>query len=94
MNIKKEMVIVKAENKELQGRLKITLSELEIKRTSQNKTNTGSKTLQTSCAIRSLLLTEMVSVMIMVHPLWVLKVKQFLFQVLHILLHILHMLIM
>ena len=31
VNLKKEIVMVKAENQELQGRLKITLSELKVK---------------------------------------------------------------
>ena len=41
--MKKEMVIVKAENTDLQGRLKISLFELEVKQASLNKMNTGSK---------------------------------------------------
>ena len=45
LNLKKEIVIVKAENQDLQGRLKITLSELEVKQASLNKMNTGSKIL-------------------------------------------------
>ena len=45
VNLKKEIVIVKAKNQDLQGRLKITLSELEVKQASINKMNTGSKTL-------------------------------------------------
>ena len=44
-NMKKEMVIVKAENKDLQGKLKITLSEIEVKQASLNEMNTGLKTL-------------------------------------------------
>eukprot|EP00268_Persea_americana_P055438 TRINITY_DN6442_c6_g1_i5.p1 TRINITY_DN6442_c6_g1~~TRINITY_DN6442_c6_g1_i5.p1 ORF type:complete len:220 (-),score=45.64 TRINITY_DN6442_c6_g1_i5:85-744(-) len=45
MNLKKEIVMVKAENHDLQGRLKITLSELEVKQASLNKMDIGSKIL-------------------------------------------------
>lgn len=45
MNLKKEIVMVKAGNHNLQERLKITLSELEVNQASLNKMNTGSKFL-------------------------------------------------
>ena len=45
MNLKKAIVMVKGENHNLQGRLKITMSELEVKQASLNKMNTGSRTL-------------------------------------------------
>ena len=44
MNLKKEIVMMKAENQDLQRRLKITLSESEVKQASLNKMNIGSKT--------------------------------------------------
>ena len=43
--LKIELQKVNSENKDLQGRLKITMSELEVKQASLNKMNTGSKTL-------------------------------------------------
>ena len=40
-----ELQNVNSENKDLQGRLKITMSELEVKQASLNKMSTGLKTL-------------------------------------------------
>lgn len=43
--MKTELQIIKSEIENLQGRLKITLSELEVKHAFLNKMNTGSRTL-------------------------------------------------
>ncbi|RWR73557.1 hypothetical protein CKAN_00184800 [Cinnamomum micranthum f. kanehirae] len=45
-NLKKELQIVKSKREDLKGRLKITLSELDVKQAALNKMNTDSKILK------------------------------------------------
>ena len=74
-DLKNEIVKMKAENEDLQGRLKITLPELQVKQASLNKMNTGSKTLTNILCGQKSQFDRSGPVIIMVHPLQMLKVK-------------------
>ena len=94
LSLKKKMVIVNFENKDLQGRLKMTLSELEVKQASLNKMDTGLKTLiDILCSQKSPVDRSGLSYDSGASTSGT-KGKIIFFQVLHMLFHILHIYIM
>ena len=73
--LKIELQKVNSEKEDLQGRLKITLSELEVKQASLNKMNTGSRTRTNILCNQKFPFDRSSLGYNMMHPLQILKLK-------------------